>query len=285
MSQIKTPHFLQDLVRDLRDRRLLLPAVALIVALIAVPVLLAGSSEPAPAAPAPAAAPEGAEAVAPAVLAEQGGIRDYRKRLDALAKKDPFAQKFAAPKASDVAVEESVATTGTSATPETGTGTGTPSLDDALAQATGSSSPSGVTSSEPTTVTEPQTGTTDSGDAGQRKPEVHLVVGRVDVAFGPADDAKEIEGVRQLDFLPDSRDPIVSFIGLAGNGDHAVFGLAPSVVDTRGDGSCAPKKPDPCQFVRLGEGQVRYLKTDSDKTYKLKLIETHFVRVSTGDGD
>src|SRR5206468_1313297 len=51
MKQIQAPEFLNNLYRDMRDRRLLLPAAALLVCLIAIPQLLSSSSTPAPAAP------------------------------------------------------------------------------------------------------------------------------------------------------------------------------------------------------------------------------------------
>ena len=91
--------------------------------------------------------------------------------------------------------------------------------------------------------------------------------------------------MRELDLLPDAKNPLVSFIGLAGNGDHAVFGITPTVVETRGDGTCSPGKPDACQFLRLGEGEVRILKTSSGKTFELKLLETDLVRVPNPDDD
>jgi hypothetical protein len=278
--ELKTPQFVQDVVRDLRDRRLLLPAIALLVALVAVPVLLASSSEPAPASPVAPPSTEAAEAVAPAVLAEQSGIRDYRKRLDSLDQKDPFDQKFAKPEPSDVAIEETssgATSTGTSAPVSSAPN---PSLEDALAQATGtdpassgSSQPSDPGGSSPVNVSEPDNG------GGNDKPEIRFVVGRVDVSFGPVGDAKEMDGVRELDFIPDGKDPIAAFIGLAGNGDQAVFGLTPAVVETRGEGSCSPKKPDPCQFLRLAEGESRVLKTSTGKAFALKLLETHLVAV------
>ena len=44
MKKIHTPRLLSNLYRDMRDRRMLMPAIALVVALIAVPFVLGKSS-------------------------------------------------------------------------------------------------------------------------------------------------------------------------------------------------------------------------------------------------
>src|SRR6266571_5111065 len=84
MKKIQTPAFLNNLYRDMRDRRLLLPALALIFALIAVPVALSSSSATTAPPPAPAATGGSARdaATSPAVLTEQLGVTNYRQRLD-----------------------------------------------------------------------------------------------------------------------------------------------------------------------------------------------------------
>src|SRR3954453_17596804 len=99
MKKIQPPKLLSDLITDMRDRRLLLPALLLVVALVAVPLAL--STSPATPAPQPAAAVAGggkATAAEPAVLTAQVGIRSYRKRLAHLKQKNPFPRHFALPK-------------------------------------------------------------------------------------------------------------------------------------------------------------------------------------------
>ena len=82
----------------MRDRRLIIPALALVVAIIAVPIALWSRSEGGTAAPAacPARA-DPREAAAPAVLTEQLGVRDYRERLEQLKSKNPFTERFTFP--------------------------------------------------------------------------------------------------------------------------------------------------------------------------------------------
>jgi hypothetical protein len=113
------------------------------------------------------------------------------------------------------------------------------------------------------------------------KPEVRFFADRVDIALGPLGHVRKYDGVRRLDFLPEDKTPVVTFVGLAGDGgDQAVFSISSDVFETRGEGSCAPKKPAACQYLTLKEGEERRLKYEPNgKTYRLKLRETHIVRV------
>ncbi len=93
MKNVRLPGFLTDLYRDLRDRHLLLPAVALIVALVAVPMVLAKDEAPPPLGPPPPT--DETAATVPAVLAgTEVSVRDYTKRLEQLKSKNPFDQQF-----------------------------------------------------------------------------------------------------------------------------------------------------------------------------------------------
>jgi hypothetical protein len=102
LSKLKVPQVVSDLYWDLRDRYLL-PAVALLlIAIVAVPLVLGGSSESswqesvedgsvaeeiAGASAAPVASGELVAKAAP-------GLRDYRRRLHDLQERDPFIQQF-----------------------------------------------------------------------------------------------------------------------------------------------------------------------------------------------
>jgi hypothetical protein len=99
MPELKVPPFLVDLYWDLRDRRLL-PLVALgVVAIVAVPFLLGGSSKKqAP----PVAAVQGlgskpSNAAKLTVVEAKPGLRDYRKRLRDRSPTDPFKQRYTSP--------------------------------------------------------------------------------------------------------------------------------------------------------------------------------------------
>ena len=52
---------------------------------------------------------------------------------------------------------------------------------------------------------------------------------------------------------------MVAFLGLGEGGEKAVFSVSSDVVETDGEGSCAPKQPAPCQFLTLKIGEQRTL--------------------------
>ena len=74
MKQIRAPEFLNNLYRDMRDRRLLLPAAALVVCLIAVPQLLSSSSTTAPPPTVPIESAGKPTAAEPAVVTDEPGV-------------------------------------------------------------------------------------------------------------------------------------------------------------------------------------------------------------------
>jgi hypothetical protein len=284
--QVQAPKFLTDLYSDMRDRRLLIPALALLVALIAVPLLLSGSSEPVVAPPVTSAVDaEDAAAVAPAVLAEEVGVRDYRKRLASLRETNPFAQKFTLPAGGGGGGGGE----GSAAPTETSTSTST-----TISGSGGSTSVTETSTSTETTSSDGSTTEIDSTTVDQttveQKPEIRFFAGRVDVTVGPLGKAKTIEDVRRLDFLPNDKAPVVAFVGLREGGERALFSVSSDVAETKGDGSCAPKKPDPCQFLTLAVGDERRFKFANGRTYRLKLLATHLVRIpdprrNEADGD
>ena len=283
MSRIQTPQLVNDLHRDLRDRHLLIPVVALLVALVAVPVLLSGgAAEPVPPVPPAAVDAEDAAQVDSAVLAETPGVRNYRKRLEALQQTNPFEQKFSVPAPSGE-VEEvggQVEVAGSSPAPG------------------GSSEPTGVTpsaisggstdsvatdtvssSEEPAVSTDPAPSDVDTQPADDESaPTIRFFTGRVDVTVGPLGKTKRLKGVRSLDFLPNDKDPVAAFLGLGEGADKAVFSISSEIVETSGKGHCAPKGPA-CQFLTLKVGQEQTLKSADGKTYRLRLLDTDVVRV------
>lgn len=285
MSSLRPPQLLSDLYRDLRDRRMLVPAIALLVAILVVPVLLSSSAGEEAVAPAAAAPAQGAAATEPAVLVEEAGIRDYRKRLAALKSKNPFDQKFTLPPAGAAVVEEVDGGLAVA-------GTGADTADTVATADTTDPAISGLSSSAPTTS---DTGSTpeDSerspqSDVGAEletseplpPPEIRFYAGRVDVSMGPIGEGKEFDDVRYLSFLPNDKAPLVAYLGLVGGGDRAIFSISSAVEMGDGEGSCAPHKPAPCQFLTLKVGEERYMSYGtSGETYRLKLLDTDIVSV------
>ena len=284
MSRLQAPKLLTDLYRDLRDRRLLIPAAALLVALLAVPLLLGGGEEPvAPAAsPAPLAlSSKDAAEVQSAVFVEDAGIRNYRKRLEALKSKNPFKQQYLPPvetsadELADATAAVPTDTSGSTAadpaaikpstTPSTGTGTTPPST------------PPTDTPPVDTPPTDPEEDPLDLPDD-----ELLFYTGTADVTFGPIGDTKRHRNIKFMEVLPSESDGVIAFLGLSTDAARGYFLLSPTVVETDGDGKCSPKRV--CQILELSIGDERTIKAaDADSgevtTYRLKLLDTDIVEI------
>ena len=255
MKNVGFPSFLTDLYRDIRDRHLLVPVVALIVALVAVPMVLAKDEAPPPLGPPPPT--DETAATVPAVVAgTEVSVRDYTKRLEQLKSKNPFDQQFPAPTDTlDGAGAESGTSTGTTAE------TGGPSL--------------GVTAD--TTSPAPDTGgggATDNtnGDPDDGDVEVvdRLFVRRVDVLVGIQGDLRSRKGIEPMTVLPNDATPVLAFLGTDEAGKQAAFVLSSDVSSVGGDGTCVPS-PN-CLFITLEKGESVTLAYDPNgQTYELKL--------------
>jgi hypothetical protein len=275
--KVQTPAFVNNLYRDMRDRRLLLPALALIIALIAVPMALSRSSTttPQPSVPASGSGSHREAATSPAVLAEQRGVTDYRKRLDQVKSKNPFRKHFTAlPKSARL---DTVSSAGASlsATTTTGATSPTQSLSSAstVPATTGGNGSSTSTSTTPTTP-----GSQPSHETP--KPTTEVVQRRIDVKVGPQGDLQKRTGVKQLKMLPSSNKPVVVFLGTNEAGDRASFLVSTDVTAVYGNGSCLTTTSS-CQFLTLKEGQVESFDYAPDSgTYKLSLLAIRDVVVS-----
>lgn len=254
--------FLNDLYRDLRDRRLLLPALALAVGVLAVPFALS-KSQSAPPPPPSAAGQAQATAAQPAVLAEEIGIRNYRQRLEAFKAENPFKQQFKLPEVTSSALEDVPA----SGEVEGGSAAGATSTSATSSETTSSGSLAGETpSSEPTSEVVTRRVT-------------RLVSRRIDVKVGPEGDVEEIEGLGGLEVLPDEDTPVVAFLGVSDDGRRAAFLLSADVSATSGEGKCSPSPAD-CQYVALREHEEQTFDYAPDGlTYRLKLDDIRNVKL------
>lgn len=250
----KMPPFLSDLFKDMRDRRLIVPAIALFVAILAVPVVLGADPEPAP--PPPAVPVDAkAEAVSPAVLADQEvAVRDFKERLDELKEKNPFATKFAPKETTSTGPDDSGAGADPSDVPVGGTdpGAGTP-------LPTGGDTPS-------TTPTTPTV-------------ETHYFTFRMDVQIGKLGSRKKVEGVKEGDVLPDKKKPILLFLGTNEDLDEARFVVSRDVTGTGGDGKCAPDR-NACQFLTLKKGGSQTFQYGPQgERYSIKVTDLYQVEI------
>jgi hypothetical protein len=275
MKNVRPPQFLGNLYRDMRDRHLLIPAVALVVALLAVPVLLKSHSSATTPAVAVGNASKSDSAAVPAVVTQQLAGTQYQKRLDHLTSKNPFHQQFTTPPASarvHVTSSGTGASTSTSST-ATSTSTGTGSLP---ASSPTSSTPStGGTSSPPVSATSPSTGSSPS--VTETKPTSHLYTYRVSVKVGEPGQLAARPEVASLALLPSKSRPILSF--LEANGKQALFLVSTDVDSVKGDGRCVPRPAD-CQSVVMRAGdKASFHYAPSNKRFNLVLKDIHAVEI------
>ncbi len=261
-SPVRTPRAVEDLYRDMRDRRLLVPTLALLAAIVAVPVMLSASPEEPP----PAVAyvpPEGAEAVSPAVLTEQPiGVRDYRERLDELKQKNPFADHFSFPKVDgQSATDTGAGDTGSTTDPGSSVDTSAPTT-----------SNTDLPPTDPGT-TDPD-GSPDTTQPSDGNDVVLILAPRIDVLAGAVHKRKRIEDVEIGDLLPDRRKaPIAMLMGVSDDLEFAHFVVSDDVTDTTGEGQCRPSARN-CEFLRLRDNEKRYFTYGpDDERFSIKVTD------------
>jgi hypothetical protein len=258
--EMKVPPVLRDLFNDLRDRRLLPLVGLLVVAIVAVPFLLAQDpEEEGPVGSGPEATPTSNLTVVKATP----GLRDYRRRLRARTATDPFKPRFASPVLKGAELNE----------PPEGSSGGEASLD-------GGDSSGGTESSEPADGGK-EAPTTDGG-----KPQVTVVAWSVDVGIlrsgGATDEAREKsaeadpymkDGVLPQTALPSEEAPVVTYLGPAREGTgvagKALFLVSRDVVSVFGDVYCAEGE-EVCQLIEVAPGtSVSFVYGQSEVTYTI----------------
>lgn len=216
--------FLRNLLDDLWEKRLWPIALALVVALVAVPLLLAkGDGDTAASVPLPAASKLGPLASStPAVDIVQP---DSASRLLPLSKHNPFAQQHLP----QVAKPADAATKGTDTSAPAGGAGG----------AGGSAGPG-----------------TGGASVGPVAPAQTFDVASLDIRFGRADSKQERRNLPRLAPLPSAGNAVVIYLGLLKDGHTAVF-LISSDAHAEGDGSCHPKKAN-CETVHMKAGDSEF---------------------------
>jgi hypothetical protein len=250
--------FFLDLWADLREKRLWPVAVALLVGLVAVPVVLSKPSEDAPVLPPPAASQaEGSDEVdGLAALSVAEDRTGAGSSLDVFDSSDPFkppqdviesSEDDPAMGAPDSAGGDTSATTG------------------------GGATGGAIT---PTTGTTPDTGGAPGDTGGTTTVEYRYVI---DVTFTANGRKRKIKGMERLDILPKESNPLLIFLGASSNGGNAVF-LVDSTLETAGEGKCRPSEED-CAFVHMGPGNVQEFTNEQGDAYTLRVDQIRRVKV------
>jgi hypothetical protein len=214
---------LRTLISELVEKRLWPVAVLLLVALVAVPFVLARSPDAPPQATTttPPVAAAGAASAEPAVSVIPAPARRAPLRGRA---KNPFHQQHVPPK-------DATANGGGTAPVEPG--------------------------STPDGSGKPSSGGGSSGGAPTKPPKTYAVAA-IDVRFGKASGRTYRHGqLPRLAPLPGPARPLVIFLGMKKDLRTAVF-LISSDVHAQGDGTCTPSRAH-CTTVELREGDVLLL--------------------------
>jgi hypothetical protein len=249
--------FLNDLIGDLREKRLWPVALVLVGALVAVPVLLA---KPAPKVPiASAATPPSGGAAPPGLPVVSVASAPSNARLHGHAR-DPFKQQGASSHTTTTATTSTTSTTSSPGSSTTGgtstTGTG------GTATGGGTASTGGGT----TTGTGGTGGTSNTG--GTTSPTIPLSPAKpaptgltATEAYGvtiaitqPGGDLTTIDPVERLSQLPSRSVPALLELGVLQGGSRVLFAVRPGTI-LGGPGRCIPGRID-CQILVLSQNQI-----------------------------
>jgi hypothetical protein len=264
--------FLEDLWQDLREKRLWPVAVALALALVAVPVLLKKPFQaPPPAAPlAQSAADQDLKHQAKVVLANQ---ESNGSRLNLFDPSDPFRAPASARKKDDNGV-----------TSASGGGLANPA-DQAASTGSGSTLAGGGGSLTPSTGGGgggfSGGGTTGGGSIPKSKTKVTKFTYVIDVTYKHNGHTRKEKGMTALEMLPNSSSPLLVFLGVDSKATNAVFivdsSLKPAPLS---EGKCKPSN-DNCNFLYLGAGNEEVFTTSDGQTYSLQIDGIRRVKVKS----
>lgn len=239
-------NFLHDTLGDLRERRLWLVAVALVVALIAVPVLLSKSATNTPVAQTPKTAPATATP-ATALPAVSVSSSPAHSRLTGKAH-DPFTQQQHA---------AASAMTHTSGSPVTSTSGAPTSSVGSVPSSTWNPSPTTPTATAPASTTTPTT-TPKPAPTGLTKTQAYQVALSITNSNGGFN---TIDPLERLSIVPSAQDARLVELGVLKGGKRVLFGVEPGTV-LSGPGTCTPGPID-CEILSLGANQVENLSRQS----------------------
>lgn len=232
--------FLKNVLSDLIEKRLWPVAIALVAALVAVPILLGGSSDSSgtPVAGVVSTPATSGPAQADVVsLEEQAAGKVERKG----SLKNPFVQHHQA---------------STTTTPVETTSTAPTTTSSGGASSGGSSSSSSGTGGSSDTPSAP-TQTTPASPAPSDNTDSSKATYRVNFTFGEEGAMRSYSNVARLTPLPSSDNPFFVYLGLADDGKSAIF-LIDGTAEASGDGKCTPSHDD-CEQIALKAGDTEFL--------------------------
>ena len=226
---------IQNLISDLREKRLWPVAVALLVALVAVPLLLSGGSQPVRVAQAPIVVPAGP---APALPAVSVTTTPSNARLTG-PQRNPFTPQVKAhPSAATPSAAANSKPAAKSASKSAATGTSTTTTSTTTSTTTTSTSTTSTQTPTPTGLTATQS--------------YHVTFSMTNSAGG----VDTIDPLERLSVLPSAQQPLLVEFGVANGGHRVLFVVQPGTI-VRGPGACTPGPID-CEILSMAPNQVEW---------------------------
>jgi len=268
----------RGVVEDLRRRRLLPVALALVAGLVAAPVLLLEESEPVPSSSATPAAPvAGADPAAPPGLeqVQQAGQKPLvslavlsrsSSDLESFKSKNPFKPL------ERIGVVGDAGGSG-SGVADIGGGASGGSQDGGTASGGGADGGTSLGGGAPGGSGGDLSPTPDPSPPSSTKPDEppRKLTYAVDLTYAGPEGERRYRKVTKLRMLPTESAPLLIFLGVDASGDKAVFLLDTTLHAVGSEGSCSPSR-DQCATISLEPGDLGAFVDDQGKRYEI-LIE------------
>jgi hypothetical protein len=248
MNLANVTNLARNIWKDLVERRLWPVALVLVIALVAIPVVLAKPAPQGPVAPtavASAPGPEPLVASAASIRSNTGGALVGGKF------KDPFHQLHVVSQAgtSATVVAKGPATSDASSTAGGGSG-------DSSGSGGGSSGSGGGS------------GGSGGGSGGGSAEDTGT---KLKIEFGLAGGKRTVREISPGTPLPASSNPLIVFLGFGKDGTRPVFLVSSDVVKTEGEGTCKPSK-SVCSELTLAVGEAQFFDAQNGDQYQLDVL-------------
>lgn len=256
---------ISDIWQDLREKRLWPVALLLLVALVAVPVVLAksgsGATTPAPEVATSKPAPKESDELARLATVElEESAPGEGSTLDTFDPSNPFR-----PPEKVVKKAEKDADTATAGP----TDDVSVQVDDTVDETVDTGGGSGGST--------PDDGGSNGGDEQTKETVTTQYKYVIDVTFTANGKTRKVKGMERLDMLPNEGNPLLLFLGAESNGGNAVF-LVDATLQAAGEGKCEPTQAK-CAFLHIGSGSEHEFTNEAGDSYTLSIDEIRKVKV------
>jgi hypothetical protein len=243
--------FLRRMVSELREKRLWPAAVALLVAIVAVPMALSKSSAATPVAQAPRSTPPPLPGTSLPALNVQS--TPAQSRLTGSAR-DPFGQQRTGTSSNTSQTAATAATSASSAVATAATAAAAGIANGGTGSSTSATTTTSTTT--PTTIT-PNAKPTPTTTALSATQSYHVTLAITNSSGG----LDTVDPLERLSVLPSEQQPMLVELGVLKGGHRVLFVVQRGTV-VNGPGICTPGPID-CEILSLGQDQTEALAVQS----------------------